>query len=128
MDQTLIQPPAEGKVQGAEKLPLGWKALGAAAAAVNAVGSDVWKLLPQEGSDGAAPGPRNWLTNPPTFVASEPSPLAADEAQSPLEALLCAGGVRMAPGTPKLSEPYLAASAAASSSISRSLYDMAFCR
>jgi hypothetical protein len=38
-----------------EKLPLGWKALGAAAAAVNAVGSEVWKLLFQEGSDEVAP-------------------------------------------------------------------------
>jgi hypothetical protein len=117
----MIQPPTEGKVQGIEKLPLGWKALGAAAAAVSAVGSGVWKLLLQDGSDEVAPGPRNWLTSPPTFVASEPSPLAADDAQSPL------GGVRMAPGAPKLSEPYLAALAAAFSSIKRSLCDMAFC-
>jgi hypothetical protein len=116
----MIQPPAEGKVQGAEKLPLDWKALGAAAAAVSAVGSGVWKLLLQDGSDEVAPGPRNWLTSPPTFVASEPSPLAAD-AQSPL------GGVRMAPGAPKLSEPYLAAAAAAFSSIRRALSDMEFC-
>jgi hypothetical protein len=118
----MIQPPTEGKVQGAEKLPLDWKALAPAALIADAPDSGVWKLLPQDGSDEVAPGPRNWLTSPPTFVASEPSPLAADDAQSPL------GGVRMAPGAPKLSEPYWAASAAASSSISRSLCDMAFCR
>jgi hypothetical protein len=80
----MTQPPAEGKVQGAEKPPLGWKALGVGAVNAASVFADsgVWKLLLQEGSDGAAPWPRNWLTRPLTFVASELSPLAADDAQS----------------------------------------------